>query len=740
MLLLSAGGGLLEYRTERERAGQRQMQVARSMAATVERELAGAVGSLQALALSPALQTGDLAGFRALAMRLMATQPEGAALVLLDSSGQHLVNTLFAPGDKLLRRTASVNAALTTPVFQSGKPVISNVFPRALNGALIVTADVPVLVGGHVGYDLSLVLPASRFTQIIAGQHLDPGTISSVFDRNGVHVARLPDAARFVGVPVGPRLRAALGSRAEGVVASVAPDGTRLLTAFSHTEPSGWSVTIAVPEAVLAARLRTSVTLLLGAGLLGLGCSLALAAVLARRVLVPMRTLALFAADPARDPAPGAFDLRELEAVADALRHSMAERQSALEALRALNAGLETRVRHEIASREQAQAQLAQSQRMEALGQLAGGIAHDFNNVLQAVIGGLSLIQRRADDPAAVRRLSGLAADAAGRGAAITGRLLTFARRGDLQGVAIAPCALLEGMRQILAPTLGAGIAVSVEAAPDLPSLLADRAQLETVLVNLAINARDAMQGGGALSLAAAAARDDEHRALKPGGYIKLVLSDTGTGMDDATLARATEPFFTTKRPGHGTGLGLAMARGFAEQSGGALRLDSTPGAGTIVTLWFPQAPAGAARETGAQAAACGSDKAVLRVLMVDDDSMVREVLAHELEDRGFVVTTAADGAAGLALIEGGCAADLLVSDYAMPGMNGLAVIAAARGLRPELPCILLTGYAEAETALTMAQDRRTMLLRKPISGAALARCAAELCEAGRATAGAASR
>ena len=209
-----------------------------------------------------------------------------------------------------------------------------------------------------------------------------------------------------------------------------------------------------MPEATLRAPLRHSLRLLLGAGLLGLALSLGVAYALARRVLLPMRALAGLAADPSHDRAPGAFGLDEVDAVANALRHSVAERQAAMNELRTLNEGLEARVRHEIGRREQALALLAQSQRMEALGQLAGGIAHDFNNVLQAVTGGLTLIQRRADDPEAVRRLSVMASDAAGRGAAVTGRLLTFARRGELQAVAVDPRVLLESLREMLGPTL----------------------------------------------------------------------------------------------------------------------------------------------------------------------------------------------------------------------------------------------------------------------------------------------
>ena len=729
MLMLFAAEGYGDYRAERARAGQRQLEVTRSMAATVERELAGAVASLQVLALSPRLQQDDLPGFRNLAMRFEATQQPGSAVVLLDASGKELVNTLVPPSGPLRRRRAEAVAAVTQPVFAAAAPIVSNLFPRALDGSLIVTADVPVMRDGKVIYDLSILLPPARLSAIIARQHLPPGTVTAVLDRNGRNVARVPDPEHFTGHLAAPSLLPHLFAAQEGVASTVSLEGVPIMTSFSHTQPSGWAVAMGVPERVLRAPLRHSLWLLLGAGLVGLACSLAVAYALAQRVLLPMHDLARFAADPSHPALGGVFRLREVDAVADALRHSLAERQTAMNALQALNEGLEARVRQEIAIREQAQAQLAHAQRMEALGQLAGGIAHDFNNVLQAVTGGLSLIQRRSGDAEAVRRLSGMAADAAGRGAAITGRLLTFARRGELQAVPVQPVVLLEGLRAMLGPTLGANITVLVAVPASLPSLLADRAQLETALVNLAINARDAMPHGGTLSLSAGAEMaggvPDQPPDLAPGLYIRLVLTDTGIGMDEATLDRASEPFFTTKAPGQGTGLGLSMARGFAQQSGGGLCIHSQLGAGTTVALWFPQAGKDALPRIWEVLGPAQTGLPPMCVLMVDDDSMVREVLARELEDRGFLVTTASDGLSALALLDGGQPADLMITDFAMPGMNGLATIAEARRRRPNLPALLLTGYAEADAGIVRVQDRLTILLRKPVSGEELAaRCA----------------
>ncbi len=405
------------------------------------------------------------------------------------------------------------------------------------------------------------------------------------------------------------------------------------------------------------------------------------------------------------------------------------------EKLRHLNEGLEARVREEVAARVEAQSRLAQAQRMEALGQLAGGIAHDFNNVLQAVVGGLSLIQRRADDAEVVRQLARMAGDAAVRGSAITARLLTFARKGELQTVAVPLVPLLENLREMLAPTLGVEVAITVAADPEAPPLLADKAQLETVLVNLAVNARDAMPEGGALTVSAHAETVRDALAhpcgLAPGAYLRLDMADTGRGMDAATLARASEPFFTTKPLGQGTGLGLAMARGFAQQSGGGFALKSVPGQGTVVSLWFPQAPGTTAVGSAGWAGPDMARRAPARahVLLVDDDAMVREVMAQQMEGFGYWVTQASDGLAALARLDEGLHIDLLVTDLSMPGMNGRVLIGEVRRRRPSLPALLLTGYADTDGRIgaDIEQDEATKLLRKPASGDELAQHAAAL-------------
>ena len=374
-----------------------------------------------------------------------------------------------------------------------------------------------------------------------------------------------------------------------------------------------------------------------------------------------------------------------------------------------------------------AQARAAHAERMQALGQLAGGIAHDFNNILQSVQGGAALIDKRAADPNSVRRFARMILDATERGTSITRRLLAFARRGELRAEPVEPEDLLSGLRDVLAHTLGSGITIEVQLAAGLPPLLADKGQLETALVNLATNARDAMPDGGTLTLAASVEAVEEnanHPAdLHAGHYVRLTVADSGTGIDAAILVRVLEPFFSTKPAGKGTGLGLSMAKGFAEQSGGGLTIDSRPGHGTTIRLWLPAATRLDGPAEPAEPSGVVRDGTSRRILLVDDEVMVRETLATSLEDAGYAVMVAADGPEALDLLRTTAVVDVLVTDLSMPGLDGLALIRQAQRQRSGLPAVLLTGYAGhgAELAVGGLVSGAFSLVRKPVTAAQLA-------------------
>jgi PAS domain S-box-containing protein len=349
----------------------------------------------------------------------------------------------------------------------------------------------------------------------------------------------------------------------------------------------------------------------------------------------------------------------------------------------------------DITSRKEAEAQLAQSAKMDTIGQLTGGVAHDFNNLLQPIVGTLDLLRRRHADDERSQRLIGGAVQAAERAATLTQRLLAFARRQALQPRSVDVPALIHGMTDLIRRSLGPTIQIIVELPPALPPARVDPNQLELALLNLAVNARDAMPGGGRLTITAANDQVEERNAvgLSPGSYVRIVASDTGVGMDRATLARAIEPFFSTKGVGKGTGLGLSMIHGLAAQSGGTLRIDSEPGRGTSIELWLPvsdEVVTAADAEPGEPVPAPHG----ARVLLVDDEDMVRTATADMLRDLGYDVVDVASAGQALSAIRSGIDADVLVTDYLMPGMTGAALIAELRNCGMWLPTLLVTGYA----------------------------------------------
>lgn len=347
---------------------------------------------------------------------------------------------------------------------------------------------------------------------------------------------------------------------------------------------------------------------------------------------------------------------------------------------------------------EAAQEALRQSQKMEAMGQLTGGVAHDFNNLLTPIVGSLDMLQRKGVGGEREQRLITGAMQSAERAKTLVQRLLAFARRQPLQPVPVDVGKLVTGMAELVASTTGPQIRVVVEAPNTLPSALADPNQLEMALLNLSVNARDAMPDGGALRISAGAEvlRADHPSGLKPGAYVRLSVADTGSGMDEATLKRAVEPFFSTKGVGKGTGLGLSMVHGLASQLGGALTISSRPGLGTNVELWLPcstEAP------QQLDAAATAAPVSALRgtALLVDDEEIVRMSTAEMLVELGYSVVQAASAEDAVRLLGQGATFDLLVTDHLMPGMSGTDLARAARETQPGMPVLVISGYAEIE-------------------------------------------
>jgi PAS domain S-box-containing protein len=406
-----------------------------------------------------------------------------------------------------------------------------------------------------------------------------------------------------------------------------------------------------------------------------------------------------------------------------AIGRDITQEREAAEALAQRNRELA----EQIAERERVEQTLQQMQRLEAVGQLTSGVAHDFNNLLTVILGNITFVERWM----AKEGIDGKIADrighmrtAAERGAKLTAQMLAFSRKQKLEPKPLDLNETVAGMRELLQSTMGGSVRLETVLKPELWPALVDPTQIELIILNLAINARDAMEVGGGLTvetanvtLRSAPTRPEEP---PPGDYVLLAVSDTGQGMTDEVLAKAFEPFFTTKEIGKGSGLGLAQVFGFAKQSGGGVRIETRLGEGTTVKVFLPRART-AVREEAERAPAPRpkSDGATRHVLVMDDDSAVREITSAMLADLGFAVIEAGSGSAALDVLRTGQPIDILLADYAMPGMNGAEAARQAVELRPGLPVLFITGYADLKALRDVGEDR---IIQKPFRDDELSR------------------
>jgi signal transduction histidine kinase/ActR/RegA family two-component response regulator len=629
-------------------------------------------------------------------------------------------------------------------------------------------ADPPGLDGTMLPFYLPLTAPdGTRLGTLVAG--LDLGWLAShlreltrsasqplrssvlaVLDRDGVILARDPQHDDFSGHRAPDALRAALATRSTGVLRLHSIDGIDRLTAHVPVSPasSGLSVTVQFYEPDLLMDIRKATVRdawLLAAALLATTVILTLAARrfigrptaelvgvaerwrqgdLHARANVPESRSEFGQIAATWNEMADALERREAELMQQArtLETRVAERTRAL-------AETNNRLQVEIAERQQTEAALTQAQKLQTVGQLAGGIAHDFNNLLATILGSLELIGRGlTPEQTKMRNVLGRASEAVQRGAQLTGRLLAFSRRKPLAVRATDINRLINDLGTLLATsTLGRRSSIDIRLEPGLWPAMAEPGQVEAAILNLALNGRDAMARGGVLTISTS----NETLGVsgpptdpKPGAYVAITVRDTGEGMTEEVARRAFEPFFTTKGA-QGSGLGLSQVAALANEAGGGVRIDTAAGAGTAVTLLLPRA-----RSAPAVAHADPKRQPSTRrwnILLVDDDDAVRQVTADMLLDLGNRVRQAADGADALAILaDAGDPPDLLVVDYAMPVMNGLALAAAARAAGFTGPVLLATGYAE-EAEPELGEIAPDAVLHKPFTSDALARALARL-------------
>ena len=582
------------------------------------------------------------------------------------------------------------------------------------------------------------------------GQHLVdlklPANSTIVIgDRNAVILARYPDHARYVGKPFLAETRIFVNRETSGAAMAPTYEGVMRVVGYVPVtqEPKG----LYVSAGFAAADVTTDVDSATNHGylliVLGTALSLLLALFVAQR-FVRAPTVVLL--DAARRWGGGDLAVRavmpsgsaaEFTSLGLAFNNMVDTLQSQQREFRVLNGELELRVAErtrallasnnrlqiEIAERELSEANLRQVQKLQALGQLAGGVAHDFNNLLTVVLGSLELLRKRlSSDDAGPRRLVDTATLAVERGARLTSQLLAFSRKHPLVLVPVNVVAAIESMAELLATTLGATVRIETRLQPGLWDALLDPNQFEAAILNLALNARDAMPGGGRLTIAADNRVLPAGGALPAGDYVCVMVIDSGVGMSEDVLNRAFEPFFTTKGLGVGSGLGLSQVHGMVQQSGGDIQIESRVGEGTHVTILVPRSVQPATPPHRSDLAASGApalapDQAIL---LVDDDDHVREVTAAMLVENGYNVIQANDGPSGLdALQREGDRVQLVIADFVMPGMSGRELLSQVRVLRPDLPMLLATGYADF-AALTGDGLPADQIVRKPFRSSEL--------------------
>jgi signal transduction histidine kinase len=679
------------YQGEREFNYTSISETARALALALDRDMARRESILHTLAESSSLERGEFARFYSYASAI--AKKNDAAIILSDLEGRQILNTRLPFGKPLpsmLPQEREERARLGNDV-----TLISDLYtPPAGLGPYSFAVQVPVRRDGRTVMFLTLATFASQMQKLLAEQRLPAGWLATILDRRGVIVARNMEPEKFVGRQARQELYAKISTQTEGFHEGVTLAGVHGTAFFSRAPSSGWVFLVSVPHTVLFGSATRAVLLMAVASMLLLGLGLTAALMVARRISRPIESLREAALrlgrnEPVQVPASATDEL-------DAVGQAMAD---ASDRLRGATAELEQRVSEAVASVERSQQALVQAQKLEALGRMTGGIAHDFNNILQTLTAGLQVLKHGATD--AQRELLSRCERAVARGGGLARQLMAFGRVQEVRIETVDTATRLADARQLVAGLVPTNIELQFDLPSDLWPVTVDPAQLELAFLNLIINARDAMPSGGRLVLRGSNETVTVDRAdLSAGEYVMLKLTDTGEGMSEEVMARALDPFYTTKGVGKGSGMGLPQAYGFARQNGGTLMLESRVGQGTTVTMYLPRA-----RRTPSPSVATHALPRLPvskgKVLLVEDDELVRETVSTALQAAGFEIRTAATADEALRQIDSGEEYDAVLTDVVMPGvLSGVDLAAHVRKRYPGIGVVVATGYSDRAVEL----------------------------------------
>ena len=693
------------YRTGVSQAERDAREISRRLSAVVDREIVSISLALQVLSTSRLFSERRFEDLQKQALEIKDIVK--ADIIIKDATGQQLVNTRLAWGSPLpISLPEADQLALT-----KGVPTISDVFMGATSRSPIVSINVPIIRGGEVSGLVNTGLDPARLSALLAAGGLPPDWTAAVVDRKGLIVARSRQAERFVGTVASDDLRQnAVGE--EGTWVGSTADGQPVLAGYTRSDFTGWRTAVGVPKQIAEQPLWRS---LKWAGI-STAIGLIVVLLIVNRLSQPITRSIDILAQAATNLGRGT-EVRATPTSIHELGILSAELQTASSKLRAHQETLESQVAErtkqlseanerlvsEIRMREEAEAQLRQSQKLEAIGQLTGGLAHDFNNLLTIIGGSLQMLRSRLnpDEVGPLRRYMDAASEGVTKAATLTHRLLAFGRQQPLAPQAVDVNQLVQDISDLLHRTLGEQAKIEIVLGAHPAKTHVDPNQLENAILNLALNARDAMPDGGRLTIETANVELDQRYSdansnAPVGPFIMVAVSDTGFGMKPDVVSKAFDPFFTTKPTGQGTGLGLSQVYGFVKQSGGHAKIYSEAGGGTSVKLYLPIVLGKTEPEsTETLTRSPTNEKAFsgATILVVEDDEGVRQLSLDYLAELGFATLEAEGGAAALRLLDNNLDVDLLFTDVVMPDMNGDRLAEEALRRRPGLPVLFTSGY-----------------------------------------------